>query len=455
MTAVLVFDTSTVPGGYSYERLRHLLASRIHVVPPLLRQLQVVPGRIHRPVWVDAPTIDWDYHVPRIISTEPLGLRRLATIAAESLEQRLDRDKPLWQLQVVEDPTQPRIAIVARVHHALMDGIGGVQFMAQLFELEPNAPTLEPLGRLERHPSPSPASLLADAVRDLGAFPAAAARVAGDVVRTASRFVTEQRDTEQRAARPFAAPRTVFNGAVTPARTVSLTEFPFTAVREIARRAKCTINDVVLAAVSGALRRYLLEREQLPGRRLVAGVPAATSGDNGGLSGNAFSFLFVRLATDVDDAVERLAATVEEASVAKRAAGDLGMQTLGNVLDLFVPPPLDVMLSAYRSLLVGHVPPLWNVVVSNVPGPPIPLYLGGARLIQMFPLGPIYENLGLNVTVLSREDTLEVGIVACTDLVATPGELAKHLDVALGELEEAITPRQPTPEAPPVTDVLS
>lgn len=449
MTAVLVFDTSTVPGGYSYERLRHLLASRIHVVPPLLQQLQEVPGQVHRPVWVDAPTIDWDYHLPRVISTEPLTFEQLATIAGELLEERLDRTRPLWQLQVVEDPTQERIAIMARVHHALMDGLGGVEFMAQLFELEPNEPTLEPLARLERHPSPSNTTLLADAMRDLGGFPAAAARVATDVLRTATRLVSEPRDNEKRAARPFAAPRSIFNGTVTPARSVMLTELPFGSVRRIAARAKCTVNDVVLAITSGALRRYLFERDQLPGRRLVAGVPAATQNDSGAITGNAFSFMFVRLATDIDDAEERLAATMDEASVAKRAAGALGMQTLGNVLDLFTPPPLDVVLSAYRSLLVNHAPPLWNVIVSNVPGPPIPLYLGGARLINMFPLGPIYENLGLNITVLSREDALEIGVVACPDVVKDPDALGRYLEDALDELEQAIAPRLPAPDLRP------
>jgi WS/DGAT/MGAT family acyltransferase len=449
MTAILVFDTSTVPGGYSYERLRHLLASRIHVVPPLLQQLQTVPGRVHRPVWVDAPTIDWDYHVPRVISTEPLTFTQLATIAAELLEEHLDRERPLWQLQIVEDPTQERIAIMARVHHALMDGLGGVEFMAQLFELEPNAPALEPLARLERHPSPSPANLLADAVRDLGALPAAAARLATDVVRTAGRLLNEPREGERRAARPFGAPRSVLNGTVTPARSVALSELPFGSVRRIAARAGCTVNDVVLAMTSGALRRYLLERDQLPGRRLVAGVPAAAQHASGSITGNAFSFMFVRLATDIDDPAERLTATMEEASIAKRAAGTLGMQTLGNVLDLFTPPPLDVVLSAYRSVLVGHAPPLWNVIVSNVPGPPIPLYLGGARLTNMFPLGPIYENLGLNITVLSREDALEIGIVACPDLVPDPDALSKQVEHALDELERVLAPRLPTPDLRP------
>ena len=122
MLAVLMLDTTTVPGGYEYARLRDFLAARIHVVPPCRRVLVAVPGKLHRPVWAEVGELDWDYHLPRVVSGEPLDLARLSTIAAELAEQRLDRSRPLWQLLVVEDATAPRVAVIARVHHALMDG---------------------------------------------------------------------------------------------------------------------------------------------------------------------------------------------------------------------------------------------------------------------------------------------------------------------------------------------
>jgi diacylglycerol O-acyltransferase len=236
----------------------------------------------------------------------------------------------------------------------------------------------------------------------------------------------------QSAPRPFTAPRTRFNAKLTPARSVALTELRFQTVRDVASRNHATVNDVVLAIVSGALRTYLFARGLLPAQRLIAGVPAATE-PAGAAFGNSFSFLLVRLATDVEDPLERLAVVKREARRAKQTA-DLGMKTLAKLLDLFTPGPLDASIAAYRSLLVGRIRPLWNVIVSNVPGPPVPLYIAGARLVGLFPLGPIYEGIGLNLTVISREESLDVGIVACREMVPDVADLAALLALALEEL---------------------
>ena len=436
MQAVLVFDTSTIPGGYRYDRLRDLLAARIHVVPPLLQQLVRVPGGIHRPVWVDAPDLDWDYHLPRVLSTEPLDLEFLSRFAAELAGQRLDRSRPLWQLQVVEGPTDDRIALVARVHHALMDGLGGMEFMAELFELEPNAPSVEPPTAIGGAAPPSGAELVGRAVADFASMPAAAARFAREIAQSVSRIASQPRADDDTAPRPFTAPRTPFNQRLSASRAVSLRSLPFDTVREIAERTDSTVNDVVLAVAAGAVREYLLAHDALPYRRLVAGVPAA-AGEGGTFGGNTFSFLFVRLPTDVAAPLDRLFAARAEAQRGKRA-GEFGLDTLGHLLDLTTPPALDALFSFYRSVLVGRAAPLWNLIVSNVPGPPVPLYLGGARLVGMYPLGPVYDGIGLNVTVLSREDALDVGIVACRDLVADTELLAAQLADALHELAEAV-----------------
>jgi hypothetical protein len=192
------------------------------------------------------------------------------------------------------------------------------------------------------------------------------------------------------------------------------------------------------------VREYLTMRDALPSRRLVAGVPAAT-GEGGTFGGNAFSFLFVRLPTDVAAPLDRLFAARAEAGRGKRA-GEFGLDTLGHLLDLTTPPALDALFSFYRSVLVPRAAPLWNLIVSNVPGPPVPLYLGGARLVGMFPLGPVYDGIGLNLTVLSREGSLDAGIVACRDLVGDPEVLAGMLADALEELAAAVGIRVGAPD---------
>jgi diacylglycerol O-acyltransferase len=440
MMAILVLDTSTVPGGYSYERLRNFLAARIHVVPPLLQQLVRVPGELHRPVWVDAGPLDWDYHLPRTILAEPLDDARLSYIAGELASRRLDRDRPLWQLHVVEDPTSSRVALMARVHHALMDGLGGMEFMSSLFELEPNEPDDPPAAPRAgtTGTAPSAFELLRGAVADLPSLVSSGARLAGNALRIVNGFARPgpQVDESDAAPRPFSAPATPFNARLTATRSVALSQLPFATVRDIRTKADATVNDVVLAIVSGALRTYLLDRDALPERALVAGVPAASDAPAASF-GNALSFLLVRLATEVDDPLERLQFVQHEAGAAKRTADDIGMMTLARLLDAFTPLPIDATLALYRSVLLGRIPPLWNVIVSNVPGPPVPLFVAGARLVGLYPLGPVYEGLGMNITVLSREDTLDVGIVACADLVPDVDALAALMRPALDELAVA------------------
>ena len=264
-----------------------------------------------------------------------------------------------------------------------------------------------------------------------------AGRLASDAVRGfAGRAPREEPvDEDARTVRPFTAPRTPFNDRITPTREVSLTELPLDTIRAVRARTGAKINDVVLAVVSGALRSFLQDRELLPEKALVAGVPAATGSAEA--SNNALSFLFLRLATQFDDPIDQLDYVRRESSAAKKVAGEVGMSSLAQLLDSLTPLPIDGALALYRSLLVGRVPPIWNVIVSNVPGPPIPLYVAGARLIGIFPLGPIYEGLGLNITVLSRERSLDIGIVSCRDLLSDLDDLSKRLAPALDELAAA------------------
>jgi WS/DGAT/MGAT family acyltransferase len=251
-----------------------------------------------------------------------------------------------------------------------------------------------------------------------------------------STIARRTRRTQPRAARPFAGPPTPFNARLTANRTVSLTQLPFDAIRTLARKTGATINEVVLTIVSGALRTYLVERGALPARPLVAAVPAGGSDPASAASsfGNAFSVLLVRLPTGEPDARRRLAEVREESARAKDASNDLGVDTLSRFLDLTTPLPVDAALFLYRSLLVDRLAPIWNVMVSNVPGPPVPLYVAGARLVGLYPLGPIYDGLALNITVLSRENSLDIGILGCRDHIPAIAELTEGLQRELDEL---------------------
>jgi diacylglycerol O-acyltransferase len=438
MMAVLMLDTSTMPDGYRYGTVRNFLEQRIDLVPPLLRRIMGVPGSLHRPVWIDAESIDWDYHLPRTVLTERLDLPRLSRITGELAAEHLDRSRPLWRLRVVEGPDPTRVALIATVHHALMDGLGGMEFMATLFELEPRerAPDAEPLVTSRAAPPPA-TGVLRKAIRDLSLLPVDAARILGQGVHVVSQYLTRATTADESPPLPFSAPPTTLNGRLTPRRSVALERVSFRAVKDAARTADVTVNDVVLAVVSGALRQYLRRRDECPVARLVAGVPAAANEPGGGF-GNALTYLLVRLPTEVDDPVERLRIASRESAIAKRRGRSLGMQTLTSALDLLTPMPIDLGLSVYRNVLVERLRPLWNVFVSNVPGTPVPLYVAGARLDALFPLGPVYDGFGLNITVISHLDELDIGVVACSDLVPDVEELTAEILDGFADLFDAL-----------------
>jgi diacylglycerol O-acyltransferase len=439
MMAVLLLDTSTMPGGYSYETVRSFLRQRIHVVPPLLRCVMGVPGSLHRPVWVDAEQIDWDYHLPRTVVTEPLDLHRLAHIAGELAAEHLDRSRPLWRLRVLESPSTTTVALVATVHHALMDGLGGMDFMASLFDLEPAEPEAAAIPISNDESPRQSGNLLRRAIRDLSLLPLDAARVLGQGLRLASDYVTHPTTGDESAPLPFTAPPTMLNGRLTTRRSVALERIPFETVKHAARAAEVTVNEIVLAVVSGALREYLRRRDACPVARLVAGVPAASDAPGAGF-GNALTYLLVRLPTEIDDPLERLRIASRESAIAKRRGKSLGMQTLTSALDLLTPVPIDAALSTYRNVLVNRLRPLWNVFVSNVPGAPVPLYVAGARLDALFPLGPIYDGFGLNITVISHIEDLDIGLVACSDLVPDLDELMTEMLDGFAELHDLLHP---------------
>jgi diacylglycerol O-acyltransferase len=227
------------------------------------------------------------------------------------------------------------------------------------------------------------------------------------------------------------------NGRLTGRRSVALERVSFDVVKQAARAADVTVNEIVLAVVSGALREYLRRRDACPVTRLIAGVPAASDAPGGGF-GNALTYLLVRLPTEIDDPIERLRITSRESAIAKRRGRSLGMQTLTSALDLLTPIPIDLALTTYRNVLVDRLRPLWNVFVSNVPGTPVKLYVAGARLDALFPLGPIYDGFGLNVTVISHVHDLDIGVVACTDLAPDLDELVADMVDGFAELGELL-----------------
>jgi WS/DGAT/MGAT family acyltransferase len=331
--------------------------------------------------------------------------------------------------------------VLAKLHHAMMDGMAGMKFMASLFSRTPEPPpTADEPVYLRRQRRPEPRELVGQALRDLTKRPWQIARAAATTLAQTARHGRRSKERSE----PLETPRTVFNGPAGPHRRTAHLSIPLASVRDIAAAADATVNDVVLALVAGGLRRTLEADNTLPDEPLVAGVPVSIHDEDDDLS-NAYSAIFASLHTDEPDPITRLNQIRDGANKAKAERAEAG----GSPLDVWADVPLPLELAGisrvYSSLSFLERAPLFcNCVVSNVPGPPAPLHLAGARVVGIHPLGPIFDGMTLNVTVLGRENALDFGVVtgafAPRDLWAFARAIPEELDTLAKRLGTRSSP---------------
>jgi diacylglycerol O-acyltransferase len=425
---VVVVDPSERQDPLTAEVLAREMASYLHEVPALRRRAVPLPQGVDHPVWVETAVDPADHLAWRRL--DPPGDRRqLAAIIAEVASTPLPRDRPLWHLTVVEGLEGDQLAFVMKLHHALADGVAAESMLERAFgrdrtvERAPaGSPAPTPHGRaLRRHG-------LRVRVRRLAGLPSLTRRsVQG--MRAARRWRAEQ---EVKPTAMFSGPRTALNASLTPVRTFAMTTVAMADIAAVRTRHGVTVNDVLLAACGGALRRHLGAPAERRG--LVAGVPIGTMGD-GRLSGNRLDHMAAALHTDVGDPVERLLAVSKSAAVARRAREALGSGLFEDRADLTPPVlyPLAIRLWAGTRLANRVRPPL-NLIVSNVPGPREPLAMEGGVVTELWSVGPILEGIGLNITAWSYHGDLYVSVLGCPRTLPDPWVLIAHLDAAFHEL---------------------
>ncbi|HEV2369254.1 MAG TPA: wax ester/triacylglycerol synthase family O-acyltransferase, partial [Acidimicrobiales bacterium] len=320
VASTCVFDPSTVPGGYSFAKVRQLVEDRLPLLPPFRRRLVEIPFGLHHPLWIEDPDFDLDYHLRRAALPPPGDLRELARFSADVCSRQLDRSRPLWEMYVIEGLEDGMIGVVTKTHHAAIDGVSGAELTVNLLDVSPEpAPVPAELQTWKPDRVPTEFELLGYALASLARQPVAAAKAAR---RTATMALTLRRRNRQPGVKPppapFSAPKTSLNQSITPHRQLGLTEVQLDEVKEIKNALGGTVNDVVLAACAGALRRYLDERGEQPDKSLVAMIPVSVrTEDQKGTMGNRVSSMLVSLATDVDDPVNRFHAIQEATRYAK------------------------------------------------------------------------------------------------------------------------------------------
>jgi WS/DGAT/MGAT family acyltransferase len=437
VVGVVVMDPSTVPGGYSFENFKTLIESRLEHMKPFRRRVKSVPFDLAHPLWIEDPDFDIDLHLHRIAAPSPGGPHELSDIASDIAGRPLDRTRPLWELWVIEGLEHGHIAMVAKVHHAAIDGVSGADLMVYLFDLEPKAvePNLEDPWQPDR--VPNDVEMFVHAGRSWVQRPVQLARLVPKAVGSTFSIVRRRRSGAGGMATPFTAPSTPWNTAISAQRSIAFASVPLDEVKAVKKAFGTTVNDVVLAITTGAVRRYLESHGQLSDKPLVSVVPISVRAE-GRAGANQLSALFTYLPTHLDDPVERLEAISTHTRGAKEEHGALGADVLMDLAE-FAPPRLTTRAMDFysRMNLADRHPPIHNLVISNVPGPDIPLYCGGARVVAIYPLGPVFEGAGLNVTVLSYMGSVDFGFIAARDGVPDVWALADSVEPALLELTKA------------------
>ena len=421
------------------ERLTEHVARRLHRVPRLRQRIKEVPFGQGRPVWIDDEHFDLDYHLRATALARPGDAAQLATLMGRLQSLALDRRRPLWEMWFVDGLESGDVGLVIKTHHALGDGIANVDLALALVDLEPDPPPDPEPPDWTARPAPSGRALLADGVRHQLALPMrlgragvgaardprAAVAATTDVVRTALRF----------SNRPPDAP---WNREVTPHRRWEHADVPMDLVRRVRDRTGATVNDIVLAACTGSIRRFLIEQGHgVDGRAIKAMVPVSKRGDDerGDTLGNLISLIIVDLPIGRPDPLGRL--DLLRADTRRLKADDglmAGAQRFVEFAD--VVPSLAGVLTRFVSQSIPM-----NLVITNVPGPPVPLYLRGARVLRTYPYVEVIDHEGLTMAVVSYDDQLFFGLTSDRDALPYLGMLASGIEHEFRALMDAAADR--------------
>jgi WS/DGAT/MGAT family acyltransferase len=450
--SLTIYDPPADLEGSFADRVREHLRARLHLAPLLHQRLEQMPLDLGHPVWVEAGEVDLDWHVRRAKVRRPGGTRQLEALVAELHAQPLDRTRPLWQFTVIEGVAGGQVALYSKVHHAALDGAAGVQLAHAMMDLGPVPRTVPPPDD-RRARAPGRRKLLGELFGNSLAQYAKLARSVPEAVRAVAE---RARDVGGRLAQigelrdELLAPRMRFNAQIGPRRAFATLSLPLDRARAVAAARGATLNDVLLATVSGALVRYLRRHRGLPRRSLVAAVPFSLRAAGDESMSNQVTMLPATLASDLDDPGLRLEAIHAGMNRLKSATAAFRQVIPTDFPSLGAPWLLGGLTRLFqRTRLADRLPLPANLVVSNVPGPPVPLYLAGARMRRYYPVSIVVHGLALNLTVHSYDGSLDIGVIACADVVPDLARFMADLGTAFEELAGlAAAPATTRPRAP-------
>ncbi|HEV8096795.1 MAG TPA: wax ester/triacylglycerol synthase family O-acyltransferase [Burkholderiales bacterium] len=448
-----------LPQGYEgdfYEDVKSMIGKRLHLCSVLHRKLAQMPFGLAEPVWIEDDDIDLDFHVRSVTLRRPGTMAQLDQLVARLHSTLLDRSRPLWEMIVIDGLENGQVAFYSKAHHSGVDGKAGVELAKVLYDVSAEIREVPPPRRARGGQSYQlgVAELLQAAVENSAQqylklaqlLPTAAKALgsAGSVLAARSTVRTE---------RPLdlgLAPKTIFNVSITNQRSYSTLSVPLARLKALGARVGGTVNTVVMAMCSSALRRFLKERNLLPKQSLIAMVPVSLRAAEDDSMNNQVSAIRVDLASEIDDLPARFKAIHASSEAAKAVVREL-KPVLGLDIPVTGSPWLMTGLASLlgRTELAARLPSVGNVAISNVPGPPMPLYMAGARMVHYYPVSIPYHGIGLNITVQSYAGSLEFGLTACRRVLSQEEsyELVGYLKDALQEIDALPSVQGPAAEA--------
>jgi diacylglycerol O-acyltransferase / wax synthase len=419
----------------SHDQFRDHIASRLHLVPRFRQKLRSVPLDQGRPVWVDDPHLNLDYHVRQTALPAPGSDEQLRNLAARIFSQQLDRSKPLWELWLVEGLHDGRFAIVGKSHHALVDGVSGVDITTVLFDLdrEPQGGNRRPPAWLAR-PEPSDLQLIGDAMRERLTSPAEIARGVRRALRGPRQVLRGVGATTKVLGAGMSAPPTPFNVEIGPHRRFAITQADLAELKAVKDAYGGTVNDVILSIVTGAIGNYLRARgHETEDLEMRAMVPVSVRADEEhGALGNRISAMMAPLPVWSQDPVERLRIVTEQMGDLKSSGQAVGAEILTKITD-FAPTTI-----ASQAARLQPAQRFFNLVITNVPGPQFPLYVLGRQMESIFPMVPLARRQALCVGIMSYNGQVNFGLIGDYDAMADLDSFALDLEAATREIVETL-----------------
>jgi len=444
IASVAIYDPSTAPsGGVRFKEILAHMESRLHLAPVYRTKLLNVPMGVDRPYLVDEAEIDLEYHIRHIALPKPGDWRQLCIQIARINARPLDLSKPLWELYVIEGldnidhVPKGSFALLTKIHHCVMDGATGIEMMAAIHDTSPQGRKIEPEGERIIHAPPSSSRMLTqayiNALRKPRRFYGLAKRILG------LRRDMQRKDESERTVGAARKVLTRFNGDISPHRVLDALTFDFAEIRAIKNSLDgATINDAMLAIVSGALHKYLKSEGELPEETLTCGCPIDIRDESErGKGGNVIGFMGVNLCTEIADPLERFEAVHRAAVEAKAHAKATDVRVNKEIMDTV---PGGVMTAAMRvTSAMGINPTPYNTMLTNVPGPPNQLYFAGAQIVEGFGIGPLVPGAGLfhtaSSSVMNKEGKINLSFWACREMLPNPEFYRQCIQESFDELK--------------------